>query len=142
MELKSVFEQIQAAEAAGNLSPEEKKRLEEQAAEKGLQALFKVSLLLSSAHRPEDGLIRAPWIQGTKLEVESVLRETCDRVLEDPTVSRNKAQLRAVALQILGDAYMAVRKDGSNDSNKDDSEYVRVETTTSRQRDAQRQQQS
>lgn len=46
MELKTVFEQIQAAEAAGNLSPEEKKRLEEQAAEKGLQALFKVRDLL------------------------------------------------------------------------------------------------
>lgn len=44
MELKNVFEQIQAAEAAGNLSPEEKKRLEEQAAEKGLQALFKVTI--------------------------------------------------------------------------------------------------
>lgn len=46
MELKTVFEQIQAAEVAGNLSPEEKKRLEEQAAEKGLQALFKVRKLL------------------------------------------------------------------------------------------------
>jgi hypothetical protein len=42
IKLKSVFDQIQAAEKAGNLSPEEKKRLEEQAAEKGLQALFKV----------------------------------------------------------------------------------------------------
>jgi hypothetical protein len=42
VELKSVFDQIQAAEKAGNLLPEEKKRLEEQAAEKGLQALFKV----------------------------------------------------------------------------------------------------
>jgi len=42
VELKSVFDQIQAAEKAGNLSAEEKKRLEEQAAEKGLQALFKV----------------------------------------------------------------------------------------------------
>ena len=41
IELKSVFDQIQAAERAGNLSPDEKKRLEEQAAEKGLQALFK-----------------------------------------------------------------------------------------------------
>ena len=41
MELKSVFEQIQAAEKAGNLTPEEKRKLEEQAAEKGLQALFK-----------------------------------------------------------------------------------------------------
>jgi len=43
IELKSVFDQIQAAEKAGNLTPEEKKRLEEQAAEKGLQALFKVN---------------------------------------------------------------------------------------------------
>jgi len=42
IELKSVFDQIQAAEKAGNLSPEEKRKLEEQAAEKGLQALFKV----------------------------------------------------------------------------------------------------
>ena len=42
IELKTVFEQIQAAEKAGNLTPEEKRRLEEQAAEKGLQALFKV----------------------------------------------------------------------------------------------------
>lgn len=41
IELKAVFDQIQAAEKAGNLSPEDKKRLEEQAAEKGLQALFK-----------------------------------------------------------------------------------------------------
>ena len=46
IELKSVFDQIQAAEKAGNLSPEEKKKLEEQAAEKGLQALFKVCCLL------------------------------------------------------------------------------------------------
>ncbi len=43
IELKTVFEQIQAAEKAGNLTPEEKQRLEEQAAEKGLQALFKVT---------------------------------------------------------------------------------------------------
>jgi hypothetical protein len=37
-----VFDQIQAAEKAGNMSPEDKKKLEEQAAEKVLQALFKV----------------------------------------------------------------------------------------------------
>lgn len=46
IELKQVFDQIQAAEAAGNLSPEEKKRLEDQAAEKGVQALFKVRVLI------------------------------------------------------------------------------------------------
>jgi hypothetical protein len=53
MELKAVFDQIQAAEKAGNMTPEEKRRLEEQAAEKGLQALFKVLTLfppLLTAH--------------------------------------------------------------------------------------------
>ncbi|CCM01858.1 uncharacterized protein FIBRA_03929 [Fibroporia radiculosa] len=100
MDLKNVFEQIQAAEKAGNLSPEEKRRLEEQAAEKGLQALFK----------------------GTKLEIESVLRETCDRVLEDPSLSRNKAQLRALALQILGEAYMTVKKDQEQVESREESD--------------------
>ncbi|TBU27100.1 DnaJ-domain-containing protein [Dichomitus squalens] len=118
MELKGVFEQIQAAEKAGNLSPEEKRRLEEQAAEKGLQALFKASY------------------RGTKLEIESVLRETCDRMLEDPSVPRAKVQLRAIALQILGEAYMSVVKD--EDVTHEESEYVRVETKSSRKRDSYR----
>ncbi|KAF5375455.1 hypothetical protein D9757_009968 [Collybiopsis confluens] len=83
IELKAVFDQIQAAEKAGNLPPEERKKLEEQAAEKGLQALFK----------------------GAKLEIDSILREVCDRVLEDPNVSKEKAVLRAVALQMLGEEY-------------------------------------
>ncbi|KIJ08176.1 hypothetical protein PAXINDRAFT_18665 [Paxillus involutus ATCC 200175] len=108
IELKSVFNQIQAAEKAGNLLPEEKRRLEEQAAEKGLQALFK----------------------GTILEVESVLCETCDHMLEDPLVSHNKATLRAVALQILGESYVAIKKD--SDGIPDEGEYVRVETKSSR----------
>jgi len=110
IELKSVFDQIQQAEQSGTLSAEEKKRLEEQAAEKGLQALFK----------------------GTKLEIDSVLRETCDRVLNDPTISRNTAILRAAALQTLGDAFMAVRNE--REEARDDSEYVRIETKNSRQR--------
>jgi len=115
MDLKNVFEQLQAAEKAGNLSPEEKQRLEEQAAEKGLQTLFK----------------------GTKLEIESVLRETCDRVLEDPSVPKTKGPLRAIALQILGEAYMSVKKD-PQDQTGEESEYVKVETKSSRQRDSQR----
>jgi len=108
IELKSVFDQIQAAERAGNMSPEDKKKLEEQAAEKGLQALFK----------------------GAKLEIESVLRETCERVLEDPTITRGKANLRAVAMQMLGEAYAAVSKDSQ--AIGDDSEYVRIETRRNR----------
>jgi curved DNA-binding protein CbpA len=110
IELKAVFDQIQQAEQSGNLSAEEKKRLEEQAAEKGLQALFK----------------------GTKLEIDSVLRETCDRVLNDPAISRNTAVLRAAALQILGDVFAAVQKE--RDESREDSEYVRIETKNSRQR--------
>ncbi|KAF9445203.1 DnaJ-domain-containing protein [Macrolepiota fuliginosa MF-IS2] len=119
IELKGVFDQIQAAEKAGNLSPEEKRKLEEQAAEKGLQALFK----------------------GTKLEVESVLREVCDRVLADPTITRDKAQLRAVALQLLGEAYTNVRKDAPssnpvvNGGVPEEGEYVRIDTKTSRARE-------
>jgi hypothetical protein len=62
-----------------------------------------------------------------------VLRETCDRILEDPQLTPGKANLRAVALQILGEAYSSVKKD-SEDS-REDSEYVRVETKHSRERD-------
>ncbi|KAF9003985.1 X-domain of DnaJ-containing-domain-containing protein [Cyathus striatus] len=128
IELKSVFDQIQAAERAGNLSPEEKQKLEEQAAEKGLQALFKVPFL------PPSFLNSLTPSKGTKLEVESVLRETCDRVLGDPNISREKAQLRAVALQMMGEAYMNVKKrDGV--PGLGDEEYVRVDTKNSRARD-------
>jgi len=70
--------------------------------------------------------------QGAKLEIDSVLRETCDRVLNDPVISRNTAVLRAAALQTLGDAFMAVRNE--QEEARDDSEYVRVETKSSRQR--------
>ena len=128
LELKAVFDQIQAAETAGNLSPEEKKRLEDQAAEKGIQALFKVRTFLAWRGNID---VNACF-QGTKLEVESVLRETCDRVLGDPSIPREKAHLRAVALQMLGQAYTSVRKE--QDEAKEEAEYVRVETKNSRER--------
>ena len=101
--------------------------MEEQATEKGLQALFK----------------------GTKLEVEGVLREVCDRVLGVGAEGVEKAMMRAMALQILGEAYMAVKRDpnapglgalgtgagaGTGTGVGDDSEYVKVETKASRDR--------
>lgn len=86
--------------------------MEEQAAEKGLQALFK----------------------GAKLEIESVLRETCDRVLGNPNVPLNKRYLRALALQILGEAYSRVRKE-ENGVEGSDAEYVRIDTRASRERE-------
>ncbi len=131
MELKGVFEQIQAAERAGNLTPEEKQKLEEQAAEKGIQTLFKVRSAKICRYFA-DGCA----LQGAKLEVESVLREACDRILEDPNVPRTKAQLRAVALQLLGEAYLSVRKE--EDERREENEYVRVETSSSRKRESYR----
>jgi len=73
--------------------------------------------------------------KGAKLEIESVLRETCDRVLEDPTISSEKAHLRAVALQMLGEAYMSVKK--ADEERREESEYVKVETKSSKARDRQ-----
>ncbi|KAG8949038.1 hypothetical protein FRC04_009112 [Tulasnella sp. 424] len=110
LELKRVFDELAAAEKTG-ISPEEKRRLEEQAAEKGLQALFK----------------------GAKLEVDSVLRETCDRILADEKAQKEKLIARATALGMLGDAYLAVRKDSETES-----EYVKIDTKASRERDARR----
>lgn len=86
--------------------------MEEQAAEKGLQTLFK----------------------GTKLEVESILRETCDRLLSDPAISREKVQLRAVAPQILGEVYLNVKKDVPEDG----SDYVKTDTKSSHAREGRR----
>ncbi|GJJ14258.1 hypothetical protein Clacol_008522 [Clathrus columnatus] len=120
VDLKQTFDQMAAAEKAGSLTPEEKRKLEEAAAEKGLRTLFK----------------------GAKLEIETVLREVCDRILSPPPpqrpsassaargnevappspISREKLHLRAVALQILGEAFTAVHKEPS-----DESEYVRIE---------------
>lgn len=92
----------------------------------GLQALFK----------------------GTKLEIDSVIRETCDRVLAPQlpqklapnthAIPPNKLALRALALEALGEAYLAVKKDGEGN---EELEYVRVETKASKDREARKSQQ-
>jgi len=41
--------------------------------------------------------------QGAKLEVESIVRETSEKVLSDPSISREKRELRAVALGMMGE---------------------------------------
>ncbi|GEM06559.1 chaperone regulator [Rhodotorula toruloides] len=93
--LKDVYEEIQKAEQSGTLSEEEKRKLEDKAAQMGLHALFK----------------------GAKLEVESIIREVCDRLLttlapeEAQTVSPALLRKRAVALGILGEVYASVKKD-------------------------------
>ena len=83
LELKSVFEELGRAEEEG-ITEERRRELEEQAAEKGMSALFK----------------------GAKLEVESVVREVAERVVADAAVSRATQRLRAEALGIVGDVFM------------------------------------
>ncbi|KAL8286722.1 hypothetical protein RQP46_004250 [Phenoliferia psychrophenolica] len=88
--LKEVFEKLSAAEKSG-LSDEKKKELEDKAAQMGLHALFK----------------------GAKLEVQSVVREVCDRILgEDIPIA--DLRKRAVAIGILGTVYESVKKDESS----------------------------
>ncbi|GAA5942428.1 hypothetical protein JCM1841_002617 [Sporobolomyces salmonicolor] len=98
--LKDVFDAIQAAEKSG-LSDDERKKLEDKAAQMGLHALFK----------------------GAKLEVESIIREVCDRILTSLPADEKEGKVplaslrkRAVALGILGDVFMAVKKDPGMDS--------------------------
>ncbi|KAL4401417.1 DnaJ-like protein [Malassezia pachydermatis] len=86
MELKSVFEELAKAEEDG-ITEERKKQLEDQAAEKGMRALFK----------------------GAKLEIEGVIREVSDRVLYDTSASKQTQRWRAEALGIIGDVYMQVK---------------------------------
>ncbi|KAJ3326779.1 hypothetical protein HDU93_002298 [Gonapodya sp. JEL0774] len=62
---------------------ETQKKLEFSAAAKGMEALWR----------------------GSKLEVQSVVREVCDRVLADPAVSPNVLRSRCEALRILGEVY-------------------------------------
>jgi hypothetical protein len=44
--------------------------------------------------------------------------------------------MRAVAMQILGESYVAIKKDV--DGHPDESEYVRIDTKSSREKDRQR----
>ncbi|GAA5853473.1 hypothetical protein JCM8547_002469 [Rhodosporidiobolus lusitaniae] len=93
--LKDVYEAIQKAEEQG-VSEDERRKLEDRAAQMGLHALFK----------------------GAKLEVESIIREVCDRLLlpsylapEDSKTPISVLRKRAVALGILGEVYASVKPD-------------------------------
>ncbi|CAO1635093.1 unnamed protein product [Parajaminaea phylloscopi] len=140
LELKSVFAELAKAEESG-ITEERKRELEEKAATKGMQALFK----------------------GASLEVESVIREVCERVLYGDaaataqsggdatalanggtasaqgngklppqpieTPSKETQRLRAIALGIVGSVFTEVKASPSEGSigAGTDSEYVKVE---------------
>lgn len=107
LELKSVFEELKKAEeSAAGISEEKRKELEEKAAQKGLQALFK----------------------GTTLEVESIIREVCERTLYDSSIGKDGQRLRAVALGIVGQVYSETKGQPANAALGSDAEYVKVDT--------------
>lgn len=100
LELKSVFTELERAEKSGGLTEERKRELEEKAAQKGMEALFK----------------------GASLEVESVIRDVCDRVLYgmgeqgeggatggEAALSKETQRLRAQALGIVGSVFLETK---------------------------------
>ncbi|KAF9348394.1 hypothetical protein BGX26_000200, partial [Mortierella sp. AD094] len=88
MDLQQSFTQLQEAEKE-EMDEAAKKALEEAAASKGLRALWK----------------------GSKLEVEGVLRDVCDKVLGDPAVPKATLIKRASALKIIGAVFEGVKAD-------------------------------
>lgn len=84
-DLQSTFGELQKAEENG-VTEEEKAKLEEAAAIKGLQAIWR----------------------GSKLEIESVLRDVCDIVLEDKKATKEELSQRIHALGIIGSIYQNV----------------------------------
>ncbi|KAI9244431.1 X-domain of DnaJ-containing-domain-containing protein [Helicostylum pulchrum] len=89
LDLQSSYTELQKAEEKGDLTEEQRIKLETEAATKGLHAIWR----------------------GSKLEVESVLREVCDRILTDQSVSRETLKNRAVGLKIVGMIYQRVQAD-------------------------------
>lgn len=77
--------------------------------------------------------LRGNWAdgKGAKLEVEAVVREACEQVLTEPGVSRDKLVMRATALNLAADAFLAIKKEGAEPI----EEFVKVETPASKQRE-------
>jgi hypothetical protein len=88
IELQRTFQELQKAEENA-VDDQTRARLEEEAARQGLRAMWK----------------------GSKLEVQSVLRDVCDQVLYDESVSKDVRHRRAVALKVLGEVYSGVKAD-------------------------------
>jgi len=79
---------LQEAEKRGELANEDlKQKLEAEAARKGIEALW----------------------QGSKLEVESVLKSVCDRILGDKSLDSLEKKRRADGLKIIGEIYRSAK---------------------------------
>jgi len=98
IDLQQSFNKLQEAEKnEAMLSPEDQERkaqLEFEAANKGMETVWR----------------------GSKLEIESVLREVCDNVLLDQSASAELRRRRADALLAIGEVFCAVKNDNNEES--------------------------
>ncbi|RKP35177.1 DNAJ-containing protein, partial [Dimargaris cristalligena] len=88
VDLQRTYEELEAADQKG-FTPEQKRELEELAARKGLEAMWK----------------------GSKLDIENVLRDVCERTLNEKGIDKALAKKRAAALKVVGDTYQNVKPD-------------------------------
>ncbi|CUA78053.1 hypothetical protein RSOLAG22IIIB_02668 [Rhizoctonia solani] len=63
-------------------------------------------------------ILLASW-RGTRWEVSQVLREVCDKVLEDPEVPKEELFLRARALFLIGELLKEVKPDESDEERRE-----------------------
>ncbi|PVU88008.1 hypothetical protein BB561_006071 [Smittium simulii] len=94
LDLNRTYQQLNEAEKRG-ISDEERAKLQDEAMRKGLEAMW----------------------SGGKLEIESILRDVCDKVLYDPTITKATSKKRALALKILGNTYTSVLPDPNAEHN-------------------------
>jgi len=60
-------------------------------------------------------ILAAAW-RGSKYEIQSILREVCEKVLYDKTVKLDKRIERAQALVIVGELFTQAHRDESEES--------------------------
>ncbi|KAJ2394003.1 DnaJ-like protein [Coemansia sp. RSA 2559] len=94
IDLQRTYAELAKAEE-NNISAEEKQRLEEAAAKKAIHVL---------------------WKSG-RLEIENILRETCNVVLHDKLADKKVLKRRAIALKTMGDVYANVKPDADQPPN-------------------------
>ncbi|OMH80501.1 putative J domain-containing protein [Zancudomyces culisetae] len=94
IDLQRVSIQLNEAEKRG-YSPEQRAALEAEAAKKGLETIWKAG----------------------KLEIETVLRDVCDKVLFDSSIPKSISKRRAIALKAVGKVFSNTTADPNMDSN-------------------------
>lgn len=70
------------------------------------------------AERRVTGKILAAAWRGSKFEIQSVLRDVCDKVLNDKGVSSSKRVERAHALQIIAEVFALVKRSAEEESDQ------------------------